>query len=90
MKLGPDSFEQQVPLQENGYDCGVFLLYYVKMFMEDAPQKLIFEILDEIFNRDWFFPKEASSLREKIQELMLEEFGRKKEFPNYSTNGNWF
>ncbi|KAG0572270.1 hypothetical protein KC19_VG080600 [Ceratodon purpureus] len=76
-----------VPLQDNGYDCGIFLLFYVKKFLEDAPQKLIFQNLDEIFNHNWFPVKQTSNLREKIQEVMLEEFATKKEFTNNLTNG---
>jgi len=58
--------------------------------MEDAPQKLIFQNLNEIFNHNWFPPREASILRGKIQEIMLGEFGRKKEFTNNSGDGNCF
>ena len=81
---------KQVPLQDNGYDCGVFLLYYIEKFLEDAHQTLIFQNLDEIFNHNWFSPREASNLRKKIQKILLEEFGRKKEFTNNLSNGNHF
>jgi len=81
---------KQVPLQDNGYNCGIFLLYYIEKFLEDVHQKLIFQNLDETFNFTWFSPREASNLREKIQEILLEELGRKKEFTNNLTNGNHF
>ncbi|KAG8075888.1 hypothetical protein GUJ93_ZPchr0006g40858 [Zizania palustris] len=30
----------EVPQQENDYDCGLFVLYYMKRFIEEAPERL--------------------------------------------------
>lgn len=30
----------QVPQQKNEYDCGIFVLYFIKRFLEEAPQRL--------------------------------------------------
>ena len=70
---------QQVPLQENNSDCGIFWLHYIEKILEDAPEKLIFQNLDEIFNYNWFLPIEASNLRKHIQKIILEQIGAKSE-----------
>jgi len=77
-------------LQENGSDCGLFLLHYIEKFLEDAPQKLIFQNLDELFIYNWF-PPEASNLRKKIQEMLLEQVEAKNVGSiNILTNGKCF
>ncbi|MCI33903.1 ubiquitin-like-specific protease 1D-like, partial [Trifolium medium] len=30
----------QVPQQKNEYDCGLFVLYFIERFMEEAPERL--------------------------------------------------
>jgi len=30
----------QVPQQENDYDCGLFVLYYMQRFIQEAPKRL--------------------------------------------------
>jgi hypothetical protein len=30
----------QVPQQKNEYDCGLFVLYFIQRFMEEAPERL--------------------------------------------------
>jgi len=36
----------QVPLQENESDCGLFLLHYIRKFVEQAPHKMRYSDLD--------------------------------------------
>ena len=88
-------------MQDNGTDCGLFLLHYIEKFLEAAPQNLIYHNLDDMFNDNWFPPIEASNLRGKIQRTMMEQFeaksecndslnpqfGSKKEFDNNFVNG---
>ncbi|KAI4328244.1 hypothetical protein L6164_020616 [Bauhinia variegata] len=62
-----------VPQQMNDYDCGVFVLYFIERFIEDAPQRLKKEDL-AMFGKKWFKPEEASNLRGKIRKLLSEEF----------------
>lgn len=31
---------QQVPQQKNDFDCGPFVLFFIKRFIEEAPQRL--------------------------------------------------
>ncbi|CAN6361762.1 unnamed protein product [Urochloa humidicola] len=63
----------QVPQQYNGYDCGIFMLYYIERFIRDAPERFTIDKL-EMFNCSWFKPEDASDLRLRIRELLLEEF----------------
>lgn len=63
----------EVPRQNNEYDCGIFMLYYIERFIKEAPERFTIDKLD-MFNRSWFKPEEASGLRRRIRELLLEEF----------------
>ncbi|CAI9775389.1 unnamed protein product [Fraxinus pennsylvanica] len=62
----------EVPQQQNDYDCGLFVLYFMERFLEDAPERLKKKDLT-MFGRRWFKPQEASSLRRKIRILLKEE-----------------
>ncbi|XP_066355064.1 ubiquitin-like-specific protease 1D [Miscanthus floridulus] len=63
----------QVPQQNNTFDCGIFMLYYIEQFIKEAPAWFTTDKLG-MFNRSWFKPEEASGLRQRIRELLLEEF----------------
>ncbi|CAN6244030.1 unnamed protein product [Urochloa humidicola] len=63
----------QVLQQYNGYDCGIFMLYYIERFIRDAPERFTIDKF-EMFNCSWFKPEDASDLRRRIRELLLEEF----------------
>uniref|UniRef100_A0A7N0TEL7 Ubiquitin-like protease family profile domain-containing protein n=1 Tax=Kalanchoe fedtschenkoi TaxID=63787 RepID=A0A7N0TEL7_KALFE len=62
-----------VPQQENDYDCGLFVLYFIERFIAEAPQRLCRKDL-QMFGRQWFRPTEASALRTKIRSLLIKEF----------------
>ncbi|XP_059649015.1 ubiquitin-like-specific protease 1D [Cornus florida] len=62
-----------VPQQRNDYDCGLFVLFFMERFIEDAPERLKKSDL-EMFGKQWFRPEEASGLRRKIRKLLMEEF----------------
>ncbi|KAG0591330.1 hypothetical protein KC19_1G167600 [Ceratodon purpureus] len=49
----------QVPLQENGFDCGIFLLYYIKKFVANARKMMKMSDLETKF---------TSLLRKTIQQ----------------------
>ena len=34
------SFSDQVPQQRNDYDCGLFVLFFMERFIDEAPQRL--------------------------------------------------
>ncbi|KAG8366143.1 hypothetical protein BUALT_Bualt17G0045300 [Buddleja alternifolia] len=45
----------EVPQQRNEYDCGLFVLYFIERFIEEAPERLKKKDLEM-----WFKPEEAS------------------------------
>ncbi|XP_051203486.1 uncharacterized protein [Lolium perenne] len=71
-----------VPQQENEYDCGLFVLYYMQRFIEQAPERIHKKDLS-MFGKRWFQPEEASALRTKIQSVLLQLFHEAK--PNNNT-----
>ncbi|PON59331.1 Ulp1 protease family, C-terminal catalytic domain containing protein [Parasponia andersonii] len=66
-----------VPQQKNEYDCGLFVLFFMERFIEDAPERLKKKDL-AMFGKQWFKPEEASGLRVKIRSLLIEEFKNAK------------
>ncbi|XP_050889312.1 ubiquitin-like-specific protease 1D [Lathyrus oleraceus] len=62
----------KVPQQKNEYDCGLFVLYFIRRFMEKAPDRLKKKNL-AMFSKKWLKPEEASSLRAKIHKLLVAE-----------------
>ncbi|KAI9111938.1 hypothetical protein K1719_017628 [Acacia pycnantha] len=62
-----------VPQQKNDYDCGLFVLYFIKRFIEEAPQRLKKQDM-AMFGRQWFQPEEASALRVRIRVLLKIKF----------------
>ncbi|GMJ08234.1 UB-like protease 1D, OVERLY TOLERANT TO SALT 1 [Hibiscus trionum] len=62
-----------VPQQKNDYDCGLFVLYFMERFIEEAPERLKKKDL-AMFGRQWFRPEQASGLRAKIRNLLIEQF----------------
>lgn len=63
----------QVPQQNNEYDCGIFMLYYIERFIREAPERFTRDKLG-MFSCSWFKSEDASELRQRIRELLLEEF----------------
>ncbi|KAL6964223.1 Ulp1 peptidase [Sarracenia purpurea var. burkii] len=66
----------ELPQQENSFDCGLFLLHYVELFLDCAPVGFSpFKISNSNFlNKDWFPPAEASLKRIYIKKLIGEIF----------------
>uniref|UniRef100_A0A5B6ZMV5 Putative ubiquitin-like-specific protease 1D isoform X2 n=1 Tax=Davidia involucrata TaxID=16924 RepID=A0A5B6ZMV5_DAVIN len=62
-----------VPQQRNEYDCGLFVLFFMERFIEEAPERLKKKDL-AMFGKQWFKPEQASGLRRKIRKLLMEEF----------------
>jgi len=63
----------QVPQQNNAYDCGIFMLYYIEQFIREAPERFTIDNLG-MFDCSWFKPEDASGLRLRIRELLQEAF----------------
>ncbi|XP_074279435.1 putative ubiquitin-like-specific protease 2A isoform X7 [Silene latifolia] len=65
----------ELPQQENYSDCGLFLLHYAELFINEAPQNFSpFRInkFDHFLRPNWFIPAEASLKRVYIQRLIHE------------------
>ncbi|XP_042495931.1 probable ubiquitin-like-specific protease 2B isoform X2 [Macadamia integrifolia] len=65
----------ELPQQENSFDCGLFLLHYVELFLEEAPVDFSpFKItkFSPFLSMDWFPPAEASFKRSLISKLIYE------------------
>ncbi|KAJ1416411.1 Ulp1 protease family, C-terminal catalytic domain [Sesbania bispinosa] len=64
-----------LPQQENSYDCGLFLLQYLELFLAEAPLNFNpFKLtkFSNFLNLDWFPPAEAYLKRTLIQKLVFE------------------
>ncbi|XP_020211361.1 probable ubiquitin-like-specific protease 2B isoform X2 [Cajanus cajan] len=64
-----------LPQQENSYDCGLFLLHYLELFLAEAPPNFNpFKLtkFSNFLNVDWFLPAEAYLKRTLIQKLIFE------------------
>ncbi|KAG6476412.1 hypothetical protein ZIOFF_065653 [Zingiber officinale] len=83
----------EVPQQENSFDCGLFLLHYVELFLQEAPSNFDpFQVtkFSSFLSADWFLPSEASLKRSHIRKLirdLLRESSHKV-IPSTSCNGN--
>ncbi|XP_022725960.1 probable ubiquitin-like-specific protease 2A [Durio zibethinus] len=65
----------ELPQQENSFDCGIFLLHYVELFLLQAPTNFCpFKITrsSNFLNMNWFPPAEASLKRSHIKKLIYE------------------
>ncbi|KAF5786732.1 putative Ulp1 peptidase [Helianthus annuus] len=60
----------EVPQQENSYDCGLFMLHYMELFVKQASNN--FNPLKDFISPDWFYPMEASLKRARIKRLIFE------------------
>jgi len=73
-----------IPLQENWYDCGLFLLGYVGKLLEDEPRNFITKVIRREYDqKDWPNLKPSfarKSIREQLLKLHNEqEIERQKE-----------
>ncbi|XP_047962295.1 ubiquitin-like-specific protease 1D isoform X2 [Salvia hispanica] len=70
----------EVPQQQNEYDCGLFVLFFMERFIDEAPERLKKQDL-HMFGKQWFRPAEASSLRRRIHSLLTLEFKKANDDP---------
>ncbi|XP_024976442.1 probable ubiquitin-like-specific protease 2B isoform X1 [Cynara cardunculus var. scolymus] len=65
----------ELPQQPNSFDCGLFLLHYVELFLDQAPTNFNpFKITKSVnfLNEEWFPPADASLKRVVIQRLIYD------------------
>ncbi|XP_019059259.1 PREDICTED: probable ubiquitin-like-specific protease 2B isoform X2 [Tarenaya hassleriana] len=65
----------ELPQQENSFDCGLFLLHYLELFLAEAPHDFNLFTISRASNflyLNWFPPAEASLKRTLIQKLIFE------------------
>ncbi|KAK9062613.1 hypothetical protein SSX86_019801 [Deinandra increscens subsp. villosa] len=67
-----------VPRQDNGFDCGIFVLLYIEHFIKIAPERMKVEDL-EMFNKNWFKAQEACAMRIGQWSKMDEVANKRKE-----------
>lgn len=60
----------EAPQQQNSYDCALFMLHYMELFVKQAP--IYFSPLNNFINKDWFYPIEASLKRARIKRMIFE------------------
>ncbi|KAM0868645.1 hypothetical protein ACQ4PT_041179 [Festuca glaucescens] len=63
----------ELPQQDNSFDCGLFLLHYVELFLMDAPSSfnpLKLDVFSTFLSDNWFAPAEASLKRSLIRKLI--------------------
>ncbi|KAG9144520.1 hypothetical protein Leryth_010743 [Lithospermum erythrorhizon] len=49
----------KVPQQTNGRDCGYFVLYYIKLFIESAPEIFSRSSYPYFMSKNWFCPQQV-------------------------------
>ncbi|KAK1358109.1 hypothetical protein POM88_051365 [Heracleum sosnowskyi] len=62
----------EVPQQTNSYDCGMFVMLMMKLFLEQAPEKFQIDDLKK-FGKDWFQPKDVCGSRQAFKKIVEEE-----------------
>ncbi|CAK9186596.1 unnamed protein product [Ilex paraguariensis] len=68
----------ELPQQQNSYDCGLFLLHYVELFLAEAPacfSPFMITKFSKFLNVDWFQSDEVSLKRGAIQRLIYDLLG---------------
>ncbi|KAK8545177.1 hypothetical protein V6N13_066474 [Hibiscus sabdariffa] len=56
----------KVPQQRNGKECGNFVLYYIKLFVESAPENFSIEGYPYFMEKDWFHAEAVERFCERL------------------------
>ncbi|MQL70314.1 hypothetical protein Taro_002634 [Colocasia esculenta] len=59
-------FILKVPQQNNGEECGIFVLYFIHLFMRDAPKSECSEGYSDFLTGAWFNGEEVDKFDEKV------------------------
>ncbi|GLU12848.1 hypothetical protein SLE2022_295060 [Rubroshorea leprosula] len=57
----------KVPQQRDGEECGNFVLYYMNLFVEGAPENFSIEGYPYFMKKDWFDPKGLDHFCERLK-----------------------
>ncbi|KAM3691605.1 hypothetical protein ACB098_08G026900 [Castanea mollissima] len=57
----------KVPQQRNGEECGSFVLYFINLFMESAPEDFSIQHFPCFMKDNWFTPEGLKNFCEKIE-----------------------
>ncbi|CAN1292392.1 Probable ubiquitin-like-specific protease 2A [Linum perenne] len=60
----------KVPQQTNDEECGRYVLYYIHLFMQAAPQSFSMEDYPNFMTRDWFTPECLEHFFEELDSVM--------------------
>ncbi|KAK7824646.1 putative ubiquitin-like-specific protease 2b [Quercus suber] len=58
-----------VPQQRNGEECSSFVLYFINLFMESAPEDFSTQHFPYFMKHNWFTPEGLKKFCEKIESL---------------------
>ena len=67
-------FPVKVPKQENGYDCGLFMLHMIYLFLMSSNKRSLALQLKEGKKENWFEPAVPSQLRPVLRKEMVRRF----------------
>ncbi|KAJ8572492.1 hypothetical protein K7X08_009003 [Anisodus acutangulus] len=65
----------ELPQQENFFDCGLFLLHYVELFLEQAPVNFKLSLItasSKFLSKNWFSTEDVDCKRDHIKRLICE------------------
>jgi ubiquitin-like-specific protease 1C/D len=72
-------FAPQVPLQDNEWDCGLFMLYYIERFVQEAPPRWDSSCLSKMVNaskKQFFLAIHEMFITRIFLSLVAFQFGR--------------
>ncbi|XP_039133206.1 probable ubiquitin-like-specific protease 2A [Dioscorea cayenensis subsp. rotundata] len=55
-----------VPQQRNGVDCGIFVLYYIYLFVQNVPTNFALDGYPYFLKEDWFCQDDIENFRTKF------------------------
>ncbi|KAH8496792.1 hypothetical protein Peur_054618 [Populus x canadensis] len=59
----------KVPQQRNGVECGNYVLYFINLFVQDAPENFHMEGYPYFMKDNWFSPEGLEHFCEKLESL---------------------
>lgn len=59
----------QVPQQKNGEECGIFVLYFLYLFLQSAPENFTQEGYPYFLNGEWFKLEDLEGFRKELNSI---------------------